>query len=642
MNTEIEPHSPRTDRRGIIIAILTGLVLLVSGLAAFLYFNKGQAAPQTELPPTVSATAFDLSTAVPLVEPHIELEATALPTLPVGSSLHDSLSHSGLLILSMADGYNNHLFAYHPQFMPLTRLTSAPFDDITPAVSPDGSRIAFSSRRNGFWDLYLMELPGGDLTKLTDTPAYDGAPTWSPDGKWLAYETYSNGNLDIMLLAVDRPSNDPIRITDDPAADYAPAWSPAGRSLAFISQRSGEPDVWLADLDENIDPFTNLSRTTTAQEDHPEWSPDGRYLVWGAAAEGSHNLYLWDSQNPDSAPGQLGAGFLPAWSPLGESLAAGMIGPNETTLGGYNLRQRALAFPAERLPGGLFGLDWASGDFAANVLAMPLPENAADPAPLLWTPALNADPLPPDGRFGIVKLEDVTVPHPYLVDLADESFNELRKFTALQSGWDFLSSLENAYLPLSEPPTLAAQQNWLFTGRAFAFNPVPLNAGFISLVREQINGQTYWRVYLKTRYQDGSQGMPLTSSIWDINARYNEDPLSYEQGGLPKNAPSGYWVDFTDLAARYNWERLPAQLNWRTFINAARFNQFVLTSGLTWHQAMAEIFPAEALITPTSVPSLTPLPTSTPKDTNWHFYTVTPTFQPTPTPIPRPTWTPLP
>ncbi len=131
-----------------------------------------------------------------------------------------------------------------------------------------------------------------------------------------------------------------------------------------------------------------------------------------------------------------------------------MIGPNETTLGGYNLRQLALAFPAERLPGSLFGLDWASGDFAVNMLAMPLPENAADPAPLLWTPALNADPLPPDGRFGIVKLEDVTVPHPYLVDLADKSFNELRKFTALQSGWDFLSSLENAYLPLSEPPTL--------------------------------------------------------------------------------------------------------------------------------------------------------------------------------------------
>ena len=625
-----------------IIAILIGLNLLVSSVAVLIFLDKKQTTPQPVILPTASATAVNLSTIVPIVAPPIELKATALPTLPAGSSLQDSLKHSGLLVLSMTDGYHNHLFAYHPQFLPLTRLTSAPFDDITPAVSPDGSRIAFASRRNGFWDLYLLELPAGELIKLTDTPAYDGAPAWSPDGKWLAYETYTNGNLDIILLSVDYPTNEPIRITDDPAADYAPAWSPVGRSLAFISQRSGEPEVWLADLDRNIDPFTNISGTTDAQEDHPEWSPDGRYLVWGAAAEGGHSLHLWDSQNPNNTPQQLGSGFLPAWSPHGDAIAAGMIGPNETTLGGYNLRQRALAFPAERLPGSLFGLDWASGDFAANVLAMSLPDNAADPPPSLWSPALNADPLPLDGRYGIVEVQDITVPYPYLVDLADESFNELRKFTALQSGWDFLSSLENAYLPLSEPPTLAARQNWLFTGRAFAFNPVPLNAGFISLVREQINGQTFWRVYLKTRYQDGSQGMPLTSPVWDINARYNEDPASYEQGGLPQSAPSGYWVDFTDIAARYNWERLPAQLNWRTFITAARFNQFVLTGGLTWQQAMEEIFPQEALITPTSVPSLTPLPSSTPRDTNWQFYTITPTFQPTPTPIPRPTWTPLP
>ncbi len=638
MNTETETTTPRKDRRNVIIAILIGLVILVSALAALIFFANRPSEPQTLTQPTASVTAIDLSTAVPLVEPQIELVTTALPTLPAGSSLQDSLSHSGLLVLSMADGYHNHLFAYHPQFLPLTRLTADPFDDITPAVSPDGSRIAFSSRRNGFWDLYLLELPGGELTRLTDTPAYDAAPSWSPDGKWLAYETYRNGSLDIMLLSVDYPTNEPILITDDPAADYAPAWSPAGRTLAFISQRSGEPEVWLVDLDENMDPFTNISATTDAQEDHPEWSPDGRYLVWGA----EHALYLWDSQNPDNAPRQLGAGYLPAWSPQGDALATGMIGPNETAIGGYNLRQLTLAFPAGRLPGSLFGLDWASGDFAINMLAMTLPENAADTALSLWTPAFNADPLPPEGRYGIVELQDVTVPHPYLVDLADESFAELRKFTALQSGWDFLSSLENAYLPLSEPPTLSAQQNWLFTGRAFAFNPVPLNAGFIALTREQINGQTFWRVYLKTRYQDGSQGMPLTGSTWDINARYNDDPASYEQGGLPQNAPSGYWVDFTDLAARYNWERLPAQLNWRTFINAARFNQFVLTGGLTWQQAMGEIFPPEALITPTSVPSLTPLPTSTPRDTNWHFYTVTPTFQPTPTPIPRPTWTPLP
>ena len=74
--------------------------------------------------------------------------------------------------------------------MPLTRLTAGDWDDITPAASPDGEKIAFASNRNGFWDLYLLDLSSGDVTQLTDTPEYEGAPTWSPDGSFLAFEAY--------------------------------------------------------------------------------------------------------------------------------------------------------------------------------------------------------------------------------------------------------------------------------------------------------------------------------------------------------------------------------------------------------------------------------------------------------------------
>jgi dipeptidyl aminopeptidase/acylaminoacyl peptidase len=80
----------------------------------------------------------------------------------------------------------------HPGRMPLTRLTNGDWDDITPAPSPDGTKIAFASNRLGHWDLFLMDLASGELTRLTDTPEYEGAPTWSPDGTFLAYETYLN------------------------------------------------------------------------------------------------------------------------------------------------------------------------------------------------------------------------------------------------------------------------------------------------------------------------------------------------------------------------------------------------------------------------------------------------------------------
>src|SRR6185436_16299055 len=94
------------------------------------------------------------------------------------------------------DGYA-HLFAYIPEKMPLLRITSGAWDDITPSASPDGEKIAFASNRNGYWDLYLLDLASGETSQLTDTPDYEGAPTWSPDGAFMAFEAYIDDNLEI-------------------------------------------------------------------------------------------------------------------------------------------------------------------------------------------------------------------------------------------------------------------------------------------------------------------------------------------------------------------------------------------------------------------------------------------------------------
>jgi len=88
-----------------------------------------------------------------------------------------------------------------------------------------------------------------------------------------------------------------------------------------------------------------------------------------------------------------------------------------------------------------------------------------------------------------------------------------------------LSSLENAYVALTEPPTPSMDENWLMTGRAIALNPLPLYAGWMAIVREDFDGQTYWRLYLKARFQDGSQGAPLMQHPWNLNARYDGGPF---------------------------------------------------------------------------------------------------------------------
>jgi TolB protein len=126
----------------------------------------------------------------------------------------------------------------------------------------------------------------------------------------------------------------------------------------------------------------------------------------------------------------------------------------------------------------------------------------------------------------------------------------------------------------------------------------------MKVVREDFGDRTYWRIFIKTRYQDGSQGKPMTQVPWNFNARFTGSTTAYEEGGAPENAiPAGYWIDFTALAIEYGWERQPALLNWRSYYQGARFNVFAITSGLDWEAAMLQIYPPE-----TFFPQPTPYP----------------------------------
>jgi TolB protein len=519
------------------------------------------------------------------------------------------------------------------------------WDDIAPAVSPDGLQLAFASNRSGKWDLYFLSLESGDIRQVTDTPEFESSPSWSPDGLWLAYEAYlpddDGGNLEVLISPLDG-SQSPIRLTDDPAADFSPAWSPRGRNIAFVSSRTGDLEIWVADLDKTQDRYLNASQDRDTEQNHPVWSPDGSLLAWASTSpDGIDKLRVWDSSNPDDEALVIDSGSWPAWSPDGEHLLASYVTPNQSYLAGYRLSDQKQIFPLLLLDGELDGMAWGGVGLSAAFIEQYI-ASARITLPPLWVPNLIAEGANSQSRVRMVTLEEVQAPLTMIGDHTDEAFVALRGRVSTAAGWDFLGSLEAAYIPLTSPLEPGYLDDWLYTGRAVQFNTAPLRVGWMVIVKEDYGSESYWRVYLRARFQDGSQGVPLKSFPFDLDARHSGEPRAYEDGGVRQSeVPTGFWIDFTRLAASYGWERLHSLSSWRISYSGVRFNEYVLRQGLDWFSAMLEVYPRVALNTPTKVLSPTPTPTPTDTPTSTPTLTRTPYKSRTPTlpPTRRPTAT---
>ena len=550
------------------------------------------------------------------------------------SALFEQIEKSGIVVFSMADGIHDSLFLYHPQYLTYKRITNPNTDDIDPAISPDGSKIAFSSRRNGYWDIYILNMSDASLTKVTDTPEYEGHPSWSPDGKWLVYEKYQANNFDLYIQALDA-SEAPINLTQTPYNEFSPKWSPNGGFLTYLSDEAGSVDVWMADLNNTEERFTNITNSDSIEEKNPTWNPAGTTVAWSATVNGFTGIYQYNVDSKETIP-PTASGDLFVWSPDQNLILSIQELANGSSLNFYQQNGKT-AYPSQFSQQTIQGVDWSGAAFVDQVIHYPFDSFSDDPQANLWTPEIDTYPLPPSGRYAVVPLTDVSAPYPYLHDLADESFDQLRKIIAKKAGWDVLNSLENAFIPITVPSDIWNQDNWFYTGRAIAINTSPVGAGWMVMQKEEINAKIYWRIFVKCRYQDGSQGLPLKARVFNLDARMEGNPEIYDQGGVLNDIPSGYWIDFTDLAYRFSWERISAMIQWETYFPAARDNVFIFRQDLDWSQAMQEVIPVE--LVPTQMYS-DKQPETRPFVINTEMPEVTPTEN-NPAAI-RPTWTPVP
>ena len=251
--------------------------------------------------------------------------------------------------------------------------TPIPSDTLTPIPSPTptpeptplggGGKIAFSSNRDGDFEIYLMNADGTNQVRLTNQSTHDFSPefspngdmllffaadftsdppsgefqflgidgthlgtfvafgwgpsSWSPDGKTIAFATWTGeSNTEILKGEIGGTVQ---FLTSNPAMDHAPAWSPDGKTLAFVTHRDGLPKIYLMDASGN-----NVRRLTESDGVgfEPSWSPDGTKIAFVSGDNVNTQIYIMNSDGTEVTQVTEGPGFneTPNWSPDGTVL----------------------------------------------------------------------------------------------------------------------------------------------------------------------------------------------------------------------------------------------------------------------------------------------------------------------------------
>ena len=162
--------------------------------------------------------------------------------------------------------------------------------DFQPALSPDESKIAFTSDRSGFDEIWVANRDGSDPVQITPFRRHKtGTPQWSPDSRRIAFDARVNGHAEIYVVSLDGSVPQPL--THDGFENAVPSWSPNGQEIYYSSMQSGDAQIWKLDL-AGGPPI----RITQYGGVRPLLSPDGRtlyYIKTGSANE------LWQKLLPD-------------------------------------------------------------------------------------------------------------------------------------------------------------------------------------------------------------------------------------------------------------------------------------------------------------------------------------------------------
>jgi TolB protein len=209
------------------------------------------------------------------------------------------------------DGANQH---------PITHLGSV---SVSPRISPDNTRLAFSSLGHDGFQVRMYSLLLGRMVNFPSVGGTNLSPAWSPNGKDIAYSSSRSGDPEIWIS--DSNGSLARRVTSFRGPDVSPVFNPrTGSQIAWISGRTGLPQLYIMDTDGSaIQRMTDGGYATS-----PSWSPNGQFLAfawdrkYGPGAPGGQDIYVmeiatkrWIQLTHDG-----GRCDFPSWSPDGRHI----------------------------------------------------------------------------------------------------------------------------------------------------------------------------------------------------------------------------------------------------------------------------------------------------------------------------------
>jgi TolB protein len=159
----------------------------------------------------------------------------------------------------------------------------------SPALSPDGTQIAFAGSAKGNPDIYVVSTSGSGLKRLTMTHALEASPDWSPTGRQILYTSDQSGTPQIWVM--DAEGTGPRRVTYAGNWNDEGAWSPDGSKIAFACRNEGDFNICVMDFSNG----STVQLTSEGSNGHPAWSPNGEKIVYQSRRGGSTQIYTMDA-----------------------------------------------------------------------------------------------------------------------------------------------------------------------------------------------------------------------------------------------------------------------------------------------------------------------------------------------------------